>query len=117
MITDQDIKKLKKTFVTKKDIEKLTKTFVTTFATKDELHVQTERIDDLVYEVGDLKVNVAELSERMDTRFNALENKIDKVLVSVDFLVQESAAGAVHLARHDRQINTLALHTGATLPD
>lgn len=99
MITDQDIRKLEKTFATKK-----------------ELGVQTERIDSLVYEVGDLKVLTAEILEKIDHMEEFFGAKLDRFLQNIDDQRLDSAAGAVILARHERQILALADHMEVILP-
>ncbi|KND50796.1 MAG: hypothetical protein AB202_00105 [Parcubacteria bacterium C7867-007] len=66
-----------------------------------------------IYEVGDLKVEMGEVKERL----GSIEVTIDRIAGGVDTLLQENAAGGVILSRHSRQISALALHAGATLPD
>lgn len=112
MITDQDVKKLEKTFVTHKSLKKE----LEKFATKDDLAVQTERIDSLVYEVGDLKVEVAELRDEMQAGFHDLGHKMDRMLGNFDVLLTDNRAGAEILARHERQILALADHMNVILP-
>lgn len=91
MITDQDILKLKKVFATKDDLNK--------FATKEAL--------------ADLRIEVGEVHDKLDL----MHDKIDRFLGVVDTLRVKEGAGAVILARHTRQIKSLAAHTGATLSD
>jgi hypothetical protein len=125
MITDEDVKKLQKTFLTKKDFnthmkilakENLkvfaTKKDLEKLATKDDLAVQTERTDALVYEVGDLKVEVSEIKDKI----TSIEVSIDHIVGGVDTLLLENGAGAVILARHTRQIDALGSHVGLILP-
>lgn len=100
MITDQDIKKLEKTFVT-----------------KGEFSLQTNRIDSLVYEVGDLKVEFAELGEKFEAMEDRFGAKLDRFLQNIDDQRLDSAAGAVILARHERQILALADHMEVILPN
>lgn len=126
MITDADVTKLKKTFVTKADIATLKKTFATkkemvqfeerlnkTFVTKTEFNGLVVRVDGITEKVGDLSVEVGELHEK----FDSLDVKFDAMLGLLTDSMQEHGAGAVHLARHDRQIGALATATGVSLPD
>ena len=110
MITDKDIIKLKETFATKK-----------------ELHSLEEKVDGIVYEVGDLKVEVTELREKMDSRFDAidakidskfelLDTKLDRFLGNIDNLQTESNVCTIVQRRHTEQIEDLAAHTGFILP-
>lgn len=89
MITDADVTKLKKAF-----------------ATKDE-------ISDVREDIADLKVEVGELKDRFDT----FEVKLDRIVAGLDEERMENAAGAAHLARHDRHIAALAAKSHCTLPD
>ena len=99
MITDQDVEKLKKTFVTKKEHQQL-----------------VEKVDSLVYEVGDLKVGFAELNDKIDSLDSRLGARFDSFLGIVETLMIENKTGAYTLERHGRQINALASHTGTILP-
>lgn len=140
MITDADVTKLKKTFLTKVDIAKMEKTFATKadiaalekrmdekFVTKKEfsglvvrvdvvterLDVLTERVDGLTEKVGDMSVEIGEIHEKID----GLDVKFDAMLGLLTDGVQEHAVGAVQYARHDRQIKALATATNTVLPD
>ncbi|HEV7121216.1 MAG TPA: hypothetical protein VGN56_00125 [Candidatus Paceibacterota bacterium] len=122
MITDQDVSKLKKTFVTKTDLAKLVKTLATkkdiealatkkdleAFATKKDLTALADKVDGLTYEVGDLKVEFAEMQEKVDS----IEVTVAHIAGGVDTLLRENAAGTAWLKRHDRQIGALATHAG-----
>ena len=97
MITDADITKIKKAL--KED-----------FATKDELKEA----------IADLRVEIGEVHEKIDTVATAvgrIENALDGITGAIQDQRVENAAGTVHLMRHDRQIEALALATNATLPD
>lgn len=96
MITDQDIEKLKETFVTKVEFNGL-----------------VERVDGIQETLGDLKVDVGELHDK----FDSLEVKFDAMLDLLMTNKQENEMGAEHLMRHDRQIGALAHATGVSLPD
>ena len=117
MITDQDITKLKKVFATKDELLSVSDKVDSLEVKVDSLEVKVDaldvKVDALVYEVGDLKVEMGEMNDKMDS----MHNKIDRFLGVVDTLRLEEGAGAVTLARHTRQIKSLATHTGATLPD
>lgn len=107
MITDTDITKLKKTFATKEDIVDV----------RDEL--KNVR-DELKEDIADVYVELGELHDKFDTlagKFDSFEVKLDKIVGGLEDERLENAAGAVHLARHDRQIATLALATNVALPD
>lgn len=129
MITDADVTKLKETFFTKEDAEKLKETFFTkadaeklkkTFVTKKDFNafkkefgVLTTRVDGIAEKLGDLSVEVGELHDK----FDGLDVKFDAMIGLLADGMQEHHAGAVHLARHDRQIGALATATSVTLPD
>ena len=100
MITDTDIIKLKGTFATKKDL----------------IDVRTELKED----IADVHVEIGELHDKIDTVASAvgrIENALDSIAGAIQDLRTENSAGAVHLARHDRQIEALALATSVALPD
>ena len=93
MITDQDVEKLKKTFITKEDLKE---------------------------EIGDLRIMIGEISDRIDVldgKFDSLDVKFDAMLGLLTDSMQEHGVGAAQYARHDRQIRTLAAATGTELPD
>ena len=96
MITEQDITMLKAVFVT-----------------KEEFNAFDLKVDGIQETVGDLKVEMGEMNDKMDTMLI----KMDNFTGSVRTLEQENGAGAAHLARHDRQIEVLAASTGITLPN
>lgn len=110
MITDQDVEKLKETFVTKKEHASL-----------------VEKVDRIDTELKDLTVEVRVIGKRMDVledKFDVMDGKLDLVLTSLDVLtgnyqdsLDEHRAGAQVLARHERQIGALARATGTSLPD
>lgn len=105
MITDADITKLKKTFITKADL----KSSLKNYATKD----------DLKEAVADLRTEIGEVHDKVDTVASAvgrIEVALDGIAGAIQDLRTENGAGAVHLARHDRQIEALALATNITLP-
>lgn len=110
MITDADIKKLEKTFVTKDDLKKELKKY----ATKVELFEA----------VSDLRVEMIERFEKADERMDTMAAGITHIKNTIDRLAGayfdqqvENGAGATHFARHDRQIEALALATNVALPD
>lgn len=117
MITDQDVEKLKGTFVTKDDLHRVEHKVDGLEARFDGLETRVdsieEKIDGLTEEVGDLKMTMGELNDKMDS----LHNKLDRFTGTVDAVQVDNAAGAQILARHGRQIKELALHTGATISD
>jgi methyl-accepting chemotaxis protein len=124
MITDQDVEKLKETFATKEDFGRLEKRLGKTFATKDEFGQLVEKVDGIQDQLGDLKVEVGEIHDRIDSleenltgKIGSLDVKFDAMLGLLTGSMQEHGAGAVHLARHDRQIGALAIATGVPLPD
>lgn len=106
MITDTDITKLKKAFkeefATKDDLKK--------FATKDEMK---EAVADLHVEIGEVRDTI----ETTAAAIGRIEVAIDGLVGAIQDLRTENSAGAFHLARHDRQIESLALATGVILPD
>jgi hypothetical protein len=70
MITDNDIKKLKTTFVTKDDLEQ--------FATKTDLDLKVVGL-----------VHTTELNQKLDDMENRLDKKYDKVMNVLDKVVGE----------------------------
>lgn len=96
MITDQDIVKLKETFVTK------------------------EEFGDLKMEVGEIHDKLDALDTRvgiLDAKVDSLDVKFDAMLDLLTGSMQEHSVGAVQYARYDRQIKALATATGVALPD
>jgi hypothetical protein len=96
MITDQDITLLKATFATKEQHEAL-----------------AIKVDGIQETVGDLKVEVGEINEKVDDSLV----KLDFIIGTLRTLEQENGAGAAHLERHDRQLTALATSAGITLPN
>ncbi|MEK7086350.1 MAG: hypothetical protein AAB951_01015 [Patescibacteria group bacterium] len=100
MITDADITKLKKDFATKNELAELRADVLQGFREVGERFEQTdEKIDTLASAIG------------------RIENTLDGIAGAIQDQRVENAAGTVHLMRHDRQIETLALATHVTLPD
>ncbi|MCX6787985.1 MAG: hypothetical protein NT108_02355 [Candidatus Kaiserbacteria bacterium] len=120
MITDADITKLKKTFATKEDLESFaTKEDLKGFATKEDLKGFATK-QELKEEIAGVRLEIGELHDKIDTVASAvgrIENALDGIAGAIQDLRTENSAGAVHLARHDRQIKTIALATSVTLPD
>ena len=126
MITDTDITKLKKTFATKddlkmfatkEDLSDMRKDFKKVFATKEDL---ASVRDELKEDIADIHVELGELHDKFDNlagRFDSFEVKLDKIVGGLEDQRLENAAGAIHLARHDRQIGALAIATSVTLSD
>lgn len=113
MITDADITKLKETFITKDEF----KSELNKFATKDELK---EEIAGVREEISDVRVELGDLRGTVDTIATAvvqIQNTLDGIAGAIQDQRVENGAGAVHLARHDRQIDALALATNVALPD
>ena len=112
MITDTDVKKLKKVFTTKDDLNK--------FATKDDLKKLATKKWTLenfatkgeMYLIRDeLKSDISEVKELVKKTFNA----VDKFSGRVSTLEQENKMGAVTARRHGIHIQELAKATGTTL--
>lgn len=111
MITDTDITKLKKVFITKEDAKK--------FATKSDLKKYSTK-DDLKEAVADLRAEIGEVRDITETTAAAvarIENTLDGIAGAIRDQWVENGAGAAHLERHDRQISALAFATNVTLPD
>lgn len=117
MVTDQDVIKLREIFATKEDLSLLESSLIATFVSKEEFSRLSEKVDGIQEELGDLKVEVAEVRERMDSGFDSLESKFDGMLGLLMASMEEHAVGAVQYARHDRQISALAAATGISLPE
>lgn len=107
MITDADITKLKRVFLTKEEALNLaTKNDLKAYATKEDL--------------ADLRVEVGELKERvdiMDTKLDAIMVTMDAVVGGINDFREDNAAGSVMLCRHERHITHIARETGVTLPE
>ncbi len=123
MITDQDVTKLKKTFLTKEEFKKAAKDF----ASKKVLNTLSNTVDNLVYELGDIKVEIAEIKEtlteriekldaKIDSKFDSLDTKLDRFLGNIDNLQTESNVCTVVQRRHTEQIDILAANAGIILP-
>ena len=102
MITDQDITQLKGVFATKEDLER----FSAVFATKEDLA-------DVRLDIGDLRDIVEVQGEKIDH----IATTMDRIAGNYEAMVVDNAVGANVLGRHTRQIEVLAKHTGAQLPD
>jgi hypothetical protein len=106
MITDRDVEKLKKTFVTKVDIEKLKDTFVT----KDEFHA----------EIIPMKADIAELKSDMGSVKETTQQiltVVDGISKKFDDLKHEYVAVSLKGDRHEKWIKHLADKTGNELPE
>lgn len=110
MITDADVTKLKKTFVTKTEFTVLTNKVDVLSNRVDTL---TDRVEGITEKVGDLSVEVGEIHDKLD----GLDVKFDAMLDLLSDSKQEHVMGAAHLMRHDRQIAALATATSTVLPD
>ncbi|MHB8710543.1 MAG: hypothetical protein ACYC6X_03280 [Minisyncoccota bacterium] len=138
MITDTDITKLKGIFATKKDLKGFaTKKDLNRFATKEDLKRFATKEDlkrfatkedlkrfatkDKLAELrADMQVGFGEVNEKIDTlavAFGRMENTLDGIAGAIQDLRIENGAGAAHLARHDRQIEALAVATKVALPN
>ncbi|MBI4065776.1 hypothetical protein HY412_01100 [Candidatus Kaiserbacteria bacterium] len=99
MITDTDITKLKKVF-----------------ATKDELFALRTDMNQGFHEVGERFEQTDEKIDTIAVGVGRIENALDGIFGAIQDLRTENSMGAIHLARHDRQIDALALATHTTLP-
>ena len=91
MITDDDVKKLKKVFATKKDLDK--------FATKDDLKKTTTELQVEIFKTREeLKSEINLLEERFDKKFDRVMNGVDKVVVELQAMRQEQS---IHRLEHD----------------
>lgn len=86
MITDQDVKKLSKTFVTKKDLnkglsfystKKDLKKALSLYATKKDLQNTNDRLDASVKELIEFMMS---LHEEVMKRFDKLDHTIDNII-------------------------------------
>ena len=101
MITDADITKLKKVFATKDNLEK-------------------SASEELAELRADMQIGFSNMNGKIDAlaiAFGRMENLLDVIAGAIQDLRTENGAGAAHLARHDRQIQVLALATNVALPD
>jgi hypothetical protein len=104
MITDADITKLSNTFATKQEL-------------KGEVSSIRTELDDRFAAVH---VELDEMNEKIDTiavAVGQIQNTLDGIAGAIQDQRVENGAGAVHLARHDRQIEVLALATKVALPN
>ncbi len=121
MISDQDIKKLEKTFVTKTEFKKLDKK-VGQLDTKvgqldkkvTELAVSLSGVQE---EVGGIKLEIGEIKYRLDSFETNISNKLDTIFGAIQDIREDNAVGAAVMGRHTRQIEALAVHTGMVLSD
>ncbi len=100
MTTDADIVKLKKTFATNDALAELRADMNTGF-----LEVG-RRFDEVEGKTDALAAGIARI-----------ENSLDGISGAIQELRMENGAGAAHFARHDRQIEALALATHVALPN
>lgn len=100
MITDADITKLKDVFATKDEFAGLRNDMQQGFR---EVGTRFEEMDDKIDSIA------ATLAR--------IENTNDKYSGNIQDLKTENSMGSIHLARHDRQIEALALATNVTLPN
>ncbi|MDR3548871.1 MAG: hypothetical protein P4M11_11520 [Candidatus Pacebacteria bacterium] len=100
MISEQDITQLKEVFATKEQHEEL-----------------SQKVDGIQEIVGDLKVEVGEMNDRLNDKLDTLIITVDGFVGSVRTLEQENAFGAGMLGRHERQLDVLGVAVGITLPD
>ncbi|MDB5237368.1 MAG: hypothetical protein JWL88_470 [Parcubacteria group bacterium] len=114
MITDKDIIKLKETFVTKDELAKAIKPL----ATKKDLEsfAKKKDLDALRYDVGDIKIEIAEIKETLLDMNEHLNTKMDRFLGNIDNVQTESNVCTVVQRRHTEQIEGLAAHIGFILP-
>ncbi len=116
MITDKDIIKLQAVFATKEDLKGFaTKEDLKGLATKEDLRLLAtrEELADLRLDVGEIKDELGAVKEDIAE----IKNTMHGLAGSVDNLWMENRAGWIATARHTRQIETLAQHTGVTLPE
>lgn len=99
--------------ITNADANMLEERFKKVFVTKDEFSELVVRVDGIQEQLGDLKVEVGEIHEKVD----GLDVKFDAMIGLLTDSMQEHRVGAAHLARHDRQITMLATTVGVSLPD
>jgi hypothetical protein len=84
--------------ITDADINKLKGTFATKVEMNEKFEVVDGKMDSMAAAIG------------------RIENSLDGIAGAIQDLRTENGAGAVHLARHDRQIETLAFATNVVLP-
>ena len=92
MITDADVTKLKDVFATKDELSELR---------------------------GDVRIGFGEMNDKIDSiaaNLARIENTNDRYSGNIQDLKTENSMGTIHLARHDRQIEALAVATKITLP-
>ena len=100
MITNTDITKLKEVFATKSELK--------------------ESVTELREEIADVRVELGEVHDKIDSvalAIGQMQNTLDSMVVGpIQDLQNENAAGTIHLARHDQQIEALARGTGIKIP-
>ncbi|OGI83403.1 hypothetical protein A2997_01635 [Candidatus Nomurabacteria bacterium RIFCSPLOWO2_01_FULL_36_10b] len=107
MITDTDIKKLKKVFATKKDLEAFaTKRDLELYLTKDEFRVFERKLDK----------KFIDFEESLLTKIiDHILTSQDVILKRIDDIIIDNAARDMQLHRHDKWIHDLATHTECKL--
>lgn len=92
MITDDDVKKLKKVFATKEDLKR--------FATKEDFQKLREVDANLVREVVEIKAEIADIKEKMATKdeLRQVMTTVDAVFGEVKAMREEQAA---HFQSHE----------------
>lgn len=79
-----------------------------------------EKVDTLDEKVDTISERIDTLDEKVDTvalAVGRMENTLDGIAGAIQDLRTENGAGAAHLARHDRQIKTLARAINVALPN
>ncbi|MCI0542591.1 hypothetical protein L0Y69_02470 [bacterium] len=132
MITDADITKLKKTFVTKEGLKTALKKELSNYPTKadlkkelsnyptkDDLKKSQESLIDRMFSIFATKEDVRKSGEdTVQAIQNTLQeylNKSDKDAQKIDILESEYAAHGFQLDRHERWIGALAGKAGVAL--
>jgi len=81
MITDADIKKMKRVFATKEDLRNLSNKFEAKFATKDQLSDTTKELVDLIYSVrSELKGDLVNFKDSILSEIIKLREDITVVI-------------------------------------
>ena len=76
-----------------------------------------EKGGDLPVEVGEIHDRLDSLDAKFDAQHDSMHVKLDNIAGMLEDHRLEDAAGAAHLARHDRQIEALATHARITVPN
>lgn len=105
MITDKDIIKLKAVFATKEDLQQ--------FATKEDITDLRLGVGEIKDELGEVKEDVRNVKRDVEE----IKNTLHGFAGSLNDLWMENGAAGVAIGRHNRQIEALAQHTGAKLPE